>query len=67
MRRFETENLLLSCLSTEDLIHTAPPGALEEGHVAVGRGEAITEVCFRECGVTSVPMFSRMAQGLRWH
>lgn len=53
----ETKNLLLNCLSAEDISYVRPRlerVPLDEGHVIVGRGERITFVCFPECGVTSI-------------
>lgn len=52
-----TNNLLLNCLSQEDWSFIKPRlerVPLNQGHVIVGRGEAITFVCFPECGVTSI-------------
>lgn len=57
MGRFETKNLLLNCLSDTDMSYLAPRlerVPLDEGHVIVSRGDAITFVCFPECGVTSI-------------
>ncbi len=57
MSRSGTKNLLLSCLSTEDLSYIQPRlerVPLREGHVIVGQGDPVTFVCFPECAVTSI-------------
>ena len=57
MSRFDTKNLLLNCLDEEDWSFIRPRlerVPLNKGHVIVARGEAITFVCFPECGVTSI-------------
>lgn len=57
MRPAPTGNLLLNSLSQRDFSFIKPclqRVPLNSGHIIVSPGEAITFVCFPECGVTSI-------------